>query len=357
MDGGEGSTTAAVRSIRWPRPDFSHRDRATSWRSMAARLLSDIPLVGQVNLLTTGVVRQPAATGLRRDAGARRGAGVDWIVGRPPRRLVGAGRDDAGRRRLVDGVGGVCDPRAGAARLRHRHVVLAAALRRVEPGGAGRRGRRQPLRGRAVRASTRGRSAATCRCYTAGAMRSTAISRIRCSARAPPDDRADWLVRFSLGASRPRVAPGAEEFVPSMVAGTWLPPERTFAPITGTTLRAGADATTSTCQPSTTSRRHDAGGVRSFYQQTEDQLVTLFGLGSVERPCGRPRALLRRLGRRRERARLDGQRPSGRSRSGCAGRSTTPCHDREWQETPQSDIVSLRLPGVARTRSRSGSRT
>ena len=30
------------------------------------------------------------------------------------------------------------------------------------------------------------------------------------------------------------LAPGAEEFVPSMVAGTWLPPERTFAPIKGT---------------------------------------------------------------------------------------------------------------------------
>ena len=33
-----------------------------------------------------------------------------------------------------------------------------------------------------------------------------------------------------------RMAPGAEEFVPSMVAGNWLPPERTFAPIAGTSF-------------------------------------------------------------------------------------------------------------------------
>src|SRR5206468_2193244 len=91
-------------------------------------------------------------------------------------------------------------------------------------------------------------------------------------------------LRLSFGASRRAVAPGAEEFVPSMVAGTWVPPERTFAPITGTTF-----------VPERTSH-YDVGvehdltpttvvAARGFYQDTEDQLVTLFGLGNVERPA------------------------------------------------------------------------
>jgi outer membrane receptor for ferrienterochelin and colicin len=89
-------------------------------------------------------------------------------------------------------------------------------------------------------------------------------------------------LRLSVGASRRALAPGAEEFVPSMVAGTWLPPERTFAPVRGTTfvpertrhldVAAEHDLTQSTMV-----------GVRAFTQDTEDQIVTLFGMGALER--------------------------------------------------------------------------
>ena len=89
-------------------------------------------------------------------------------------------------------------------------------------------------------------------------------------------------VRVSVGASRRALAPGAEEFVPSMVAGTWLPPERTFAPIEGATfvpertrhldVAVEHDLTDSTMI-----------GVRGFSQRTKDQIVTLFGMGALER--------------------------------------------------------------------------
>ncbi|MBI2834695.1 MAG: TonB-dependent receptor [Acidobacteria bacterium] len=82
--------------------------------------------------------------------------------------------------------------------------------------------------------------------------------------------------------SQRRVAPGAEEFLPPAVSGVWLPPERTFAPVTpASSFRAERT-------------RHvefgierDLGkdaviGVRRFYQQVDDQLATLFGVGDTE---------------------------------------------------------------------------
>ncbi len=90
-------------------------------------------------------------------------------------------------------------------------------------------------------------------------------------------------VRFSVGASRRALAPGAEEFVPSMVTGTWLPPERTFAPISGGVfvpertehfdVAAEHDVTESTMV-----------GVRAFYQRSDDQIATLFGAGESADP-------------------------------------------------------------------------
>ena len=78
------------------------------------------------------------------------------------------------------------------------------------------------------------------------------------------------------------MAPGAEEFVPSMVAGTWLPPERTFSPIKGASfvpertrhidIGAEHDLTDSTMV-----------GVRAFTQRTKDQIVTIFGVAGLER--------------------------------------------------------------------------
>ncbi len=81
----------------------------------------------------------------------------------------------------------------------------------------------------------------------------------------------------SASVAQRMVAPGAEEFLPSTTLGPWLPPERTFAPLAGETLRVergrffdvGVD------------RDLTAGlnvGVRHFQQSIDDQLTTLFGV-------------------------------------------------------------------------------
>ena len=83
--------------------------------------------------------------------------------------------------------------------------------------------------------------------------------------------------RVSASVSRRAVAPGAEEFMPRLDRGIWLPPQRTFsALVTGQPLAAEhanhmeveverdfASATVS---------------LRAFRQHVENQLVTLFGL-------------------------------------------------------------------------------
>ncbi len=73
------------------------------------------------------------------------------------------------------------------------------------------------------------------------------------------------------------LAPGAEEFLAPTIVGPWLPPERTFAPLAGEDLRVERG------------RFLDVGidhafdgalvvGVRRFYQNVDDQMITLFGL-------------------------------------------------------------------------------
>ncbi len=73
------------------------------------------------------------------------------------------------------------------------------------------------------------------------------------------------------------LAPGAEEFLAPATVGPWLPPERTFAPLAGESLRVER------------ARFLDVGldhefagayvlGIRRFDQRVDDQLVTLFGV-------------------------------------------------------------------------------
>jgi hypothetical protein len=154
-------------------------------------------------------------------------------------------------------------------------------------------------------------------------------------------------LRLTIGASRRATAPGAEEFVPSMVAGTWLPPERTFSPIKGAAfvpertrhLDIGAehDLTDSTMV-----------GVRAFTQRTKDQIVTLFGVHGLERDAsdlghywvgtgGDVDATgytvsIRQVVARRVRGSVD--------------YTVTTA---EWRETAQSDVVARRIPGLVRT--------
>jgi hypothetical protein len=71
------------------------------------------------------------------------------------------------------------------------------------------------------------------------------------------------------------VVPGAEEFLPRAITGPALPPERTFAPFDGTDMRVerarGLDVLI----------EHQFGdayviGIRRFHQRVDDQLATLF---------------------------------------------------------------------------------
>jgi hypothetical protein len=92
-----------------------------------------------------------------------------------------------------------------------------------------------------------------------------------------PFDRYEKL-RLRLQAARRAEAPGADEFVAGAIANTWVPPERTFAPLVGNTF---TPERTDTYQVAV--ERDVASStlvsVRSFYQRTWDQTATLFGVG------------------------------------------------------------------------------
>ena len=75
------------------------------------------------------------------------------------------------------------------------------------------------------------------------------------------------------------VAPGAEEFLAPAMAGLWLPPERTFSPLTGSNLRVER------ARDLDVRFEHDfAGayslGIRRFFQGVDNQAMTIFGLRS-----------------------------------------------------------------------------
>ena len=83
--------------------------------------------------------------------------------------------------------------------------------------------------------------------------------------------------RLRATVSRRAVAPGAEEFIPPPT-GLWLPPERTFSPVSG---RSGFTPEHVDHFEVAAEREWFGAsliGVRVFRQKVEDQLVTLFGV-------------------------------------------------------------------------------
>jgi len=87
--------------------------------------------------------------------------------------------------------------------------------------------------------------------------------------------------RVSATIAQRMVAPGAEEFVASETPGPWLPPERTFAPLGGPGLRNAFSVERARYLDLMVEHEFDATyvvGLRRFYQNVDDQLVTLFGL-------------------------------------------------------------------------------
>ena len=83
--------------------------------------------------------------------------------------------------------------------------------------------------------------------------------------------------RVSTLLSRRAVAPGAEEFMPRMDAGVWLPPQRTFSSvIAGQPLQAER-----TSHMEVEVERDLASAtvsLRAFRQHVDDQLLTMFGM-------------------------------------------------------------------------------
>jgi hypothetical protein len=87
--------------------------------------------------------------------------------------------------------------------------------------------------------------------------------------------------RVSATVAQRMVAPGAEEFVASETPGPWLPPERTFAPLGGPGMGHAFSVERARYVDLMVEHEFDgtyAIGLRRFYQNVDDQLVTLFGL-------------------------------------------------------------------------------
>ena len=88
-------------------------------------------------------------------------------------------------------------------------------------------------------------------------------------------------IRIRVGGSQEKVSPGAEEFLPPADTGLWLPPERTFA----------AFSLWGDLHPERT-RHVEVGleydlteryvvGLRRYYQDVSDQVATLFGVDEL----------------------------------------------------------------------------
>jgi hypothetical protein len=85
--------------------------------------------------------------------------------------------------------------------------------------------------------------------------------------------------RVTAAVAQRMIAPGAEEFLAPAIAGPWLPPERTFSPLTGDSLRVERARYVDVIV------EHDLGslytvGVRRFFQGVDNQGMTIFGMRS-----------------------------------------------------------------------------
>jgi hypothetical protein len=89
--------------------------------------------------------------------------------------------------------------------------------------------------------------------------------------------------RIGTTLSSRAVAPGAEEFMPPIDNGIWLPPQRTFSPLVG---GEGLEAERTNHVELALERDIASAtvSVRAFRQHVENQLVTLFGLNTPGAP-------------------------------------------------------------------------
>jgi hypothetical protein len=249
---------------------------------VATSLFADLPLSGQVNLLTTTTFNQPQE--------------LFSAVGGPPRGVAfislnapsGAGEWNV-RGAMTEGdlaswvlAGSYVRRSSGA----HQYQAgLSYSMQRYEGGNPA-----------ALVAVTDGsRQAAEVYAYDDwtivpriavnygarharyGYLENEALWSPRVGVTLAPMDGLDKL-RVRVVASRREVAPGAEEFVPSTSLGVWLPPQRTFSPIS-----RQRNFVAERMNHYEIAAEHDLPhgvlvGVRAFHQRIEDQMITLFGI-------------------------------------------------------------------------------
>lgn len=312
---------------------------------IAASLLSDFPLAGQVNLLTTGAFDSPeqlvSAGSLARGVamvslGASAGSAGDWAV-------QGAMTQGDVASWMVSG--------SYLTRAPARHVYdvgMSYSLQRYDgsnPAALAAVADGDRYAGVVYAFDSWSMSDHVSVVYGARYAKYGYIDDSLISPRARLTVTPFGRLRLSAGASWRSLAPGAEEFVPSMVAGTWLPPERTFAPVKGSAFvpeRTGHFDV---------SAEHDLNdetmiGMRAFYQRTEDQLVTMFGVADERAASDLGHYYVGTAGDVETRGYTVSVRHviAKRVRGSVDYTVTTA----EWLETPQSSIVSRRLPGLAR---------
>ncbi|MBW8861605.1 MAG: TonB-dependent receptor, partial [Acidobacteria bacterium] len=89
--------------------------------------------------------------------------------------------------------------------------------------------------------------------------------------------------RVSTMLSSRATAPGAEEFMPRIESGIWLPPQRTFS-----SLVAGQPFDAERTTHAEVEMERDVASatltLRAFRQHVDDQLATLFGINMTGMP-------------------------------------------------------------------------
>ena len=258
----------------------------TSPARFAASLLGDIPLTGQVNLLTVTAFDHPKEL-LSLN---QRPRGLAYVsIGAP----AGIG-EWAMRGALIDGdiaswmIAGSYTTRETAA-----HVLDLGMAYTTQYYGGG-----NPAALAAVPDGSR--NVGAIHGYDRWTISPTAS--LKYGARYAWYDYLDGAVLFSpevavslspfertrvrVGIAQRMLAPGAEEFTPPSVHGLWLPPERTFAPIAASlTLRAER------AREMEFGIEQDLGdtyviGLSRFHADVNDQLATVFGQRLDARPRG-----------------------------------------------------------------------
>jgi hypothetical protein len=153
-------------------------------------------------------------------------------------------------------------------------------------------------------------------------------------------------MRLQALASSRALAPGAEEFLPPLQTGVWVPPQRTFSSIV-----EGQPLAPQRTEHVAVRAERDFGvttvSVRAFHQRVDDQLVTVFGFESPTAPNAQlGHYLVGSAGDVEAMGWGAGVRATLLSRvNGSVEYSVTRSR---WSRSPESDYVLLIAPAVVR---------